>query len=291
MGAIRSAGIAAFAALLATASPVFPDPGERVISVGGSITEIVYALGQQERLVARDTTSNYPDAALDLPDVGYVRALSPEGVLSLDPGLILAEADAGPPETLDLLHEAQVPLVLIPDVPSGTGILDKIRAVGAALEVDTSALEAEISAQLDHAAARATAIADEDRKRVLFVLSGQGGRILAAGKGTEAAAVIELAGAINALDGFDGYKQVTDEAIVAAAPDAVLMMTRGGQALIDDDTLFAMPAIAATPAGKSRTAIRMGGQYLLGFGPRTALAVQDLADALYGKREDDPGNL
>lgn len=283
---------AAGAALLALALPASAEPAQRIVSIGGSITEIVYELGQQDRLIARDTTSNHPEAALDLPDVGYVRALSPEGVLSMDPELVLAEADAGPPEALAVLKEAQVPLALIPDEPTGAGIVEKIRAVGTALavEAEAAALAANVAAQLDRATTRADAI-EEERKRVLFILSGEGGRILAAGRNTEAAAVIEMAGAINALDGLKGYKPVSDEAIVQAAPDVILMMTRGGEAMMDDDALFALPAIAATPAGENRAVIRMGGQYLLGFGPRTAQAVQDLADTLYGEQDNDPGNL
>lgn len=278
-------------AVLATAAGA--DPAQRVVSIGGSITEIVYELGQQHRLIARDTTSTHPEPALDLPDVGYVRALSPEGVLSMNPGLVLAEADTGPPETLDVLREARIPLVLIPDAPTGAGILAKIRAVGAALEAETEAeaLARKVAAQLDRARSRSAAIPDDARLRVLFVLSGQGGRLLAAGQGNAAAAVIEMAGATNALDGFDGFKQVSDEAIIAAAPDAILMMTRGGVVMVEDSEILTMPAIAATPAGIEGRVIRMNGQYLLGFGPRTAQAVEDLTDALYGKEPDDPGNL
>ncbi|RKF14592.1 hemin ABC transporter substrate-binding protein [Roseovarius spongiae] len=278
---------------LVLAASAAAEPAQRIVSIGGAITEIVYQLGQQDRLVARDTTSIYPEAALELPDVGYVRALSPEGVLSMAPDLVLAEADAGPPATLDVLREARTPLALIPDSPTAAGIVEKIDAVGAALgaEAEADALAASVAAQLARAAARAGAVPEAGRKRVLFVLSGQGGRILAAGRNNEAATVIEMAGAINALDGFEGYKPVSDEAIVQAAPDAILMMTRGGEAMIDDATLFALPAIAATPAGENRAVIRMGGQYLLGFGPRTAQAVQDLADALYGKEADDTGAL
>lgn len=302
----RGSGIAALTALWVAAfggvlvgsvsaenAEIRATPHADIVSIGGSITEIVYELDQQHRLIARDTTSGYPEAALALPDVGYVRGLSPEGVLSMNPDLVLAEADAGPPEALDVLKEAGVRLVLIPDEPTGAGILEKIRAVGAALDVEARAevVADDVAAALERATARANAIAHEDRKRVLFVLSGQGGRILAAGRNTEAATVIGMAGAINALDGFEGYKPVSDEAIVQAAPDVILMMTRGGVVMVDDATLFAMPAIAATPAGENRAVIRMGGQYLLGFGPRTAEAVQDLTDALYGDQDDDPGNL
>lgn len=287
---MRLASILVAVTLAASAAA---DPAERIVSIGGSITEIVYALDQQHRLIARDTTSTWPETALHLPDVGYVRGLSPEGVLSVNPDLVLAEADAGPPEALAVLKEAGVPLMLIPDDPTGAGILEKIRAVGAALDVaaQAGALIDDVAAQLDRVTLRAEAIAEGERKRVLFVLSGEGGRILAAGRNTEAATVIGMAGAINVFDGFEGYKPVSDEAIVQAAPDVIVMMTRGGMVTVDDATLFEMPAIAATPAGENRAVIRMGGQYLLGFGPRTAQAVQDFADALYGEQDDEPGNL
>ena len=79
---------------------------DRVLSVGGSVTEIVYALGEGDRLVARDSTSSFPDSAVKLPDVGYMRALAPEGVLSVNPDLIIAEEGSGPQETIDVLREA-----------------------------------------------------------------------------------------------------------------------------------------------------------------------------------------
>lgn len=255
-----------------------------IVSAGGSITEIIYALGAQDRLVARDTTSTFPQEAQALPNVGYVRALSPEGVLAMKPGLILAEEDAGPPETLELLREANVPLVLIPDVPTSEGIATKIHAVGDALGVDEPAneLAKQVTAQMKVVADRAAEVPEHSRKRVLFVLSLQGGRILAAGHDTEASSVIELAGAVNAMNGFSGYKPVSEEAVIAAAPDIILMMDRRGAGMADDAAVLSLPALAATPAGQEAALIRMDGQYLLGFGPRTAQAVTELADRIYG---------
>ncbi|MEY8829810.1 hemin ABC transporter substrate-binding protein [Sedimentitalea sp. XS_ASV28] len=272
------------AALLAFVSGAVQAGDGNVVSAGGSITEIVYALGEQDRLIARDTTSTFPEEAQKLPNVGYVRALSPEGVLALRPGLILAEADAGPPETLDLLRDSGVPLVLIPDVPTTDGITAKIRAVGDALGATEPAdqLAQQVAAQMQLVAERAAGVPEESRKRVLFVLSLQGGRILAAGQETEASSVIELAGAVNAMNGFTGYKPVSEEAVIAAAPDIILMMNRGSAGMADDAAILAVPALAATPAGKDNSLIRMDGQYLLGFGPRTAQAVTELAERIYG---------
>ncbi|MEM9198479.1 MAG: ABC transporter substrate-binding protein [Pseudomonadota bacterium] len=258
---------------------------ERVLSVGGSITEIVYALGQGDRLVARDTTSSFPPEATALPDVGYMRRLSPEGVLSVGPDLILLDEGAGPPDALDVLRAARVPMVVVPDTPSREGILEKIHVIGEALGVDAKAkeLSAGIESDFDMAAAVVAGIPAPERARVLFILSTQGGRILAAGRNTSAAAIIELAGGINAVDAFEGYKPVTDEAVAAAAPDWILMMDRGGSHSAATDELVAMPALASTEAARNRAVIRMNGLYLLGFGPRTAQAIVDLNSAIYGE--------
>jgi iron complex transport system substrate-binding protein len=105
----------------------------RIVSIGGAITEILYALGLDHRVVAIDSTSFYPPQALrEKPNVGYMRALSPEGVLGLNPSLILATEDAGPKETITVLRAAGIPFVLVPDKYSGRSILEKIEIVAAA---------------------------------------------------------------------------------------------------------------------------------------------------------------
>jgi iron complex transport system substrate-binding protein len=261
----------------------------RVLSIGGSVTEIVHALGQGHRLIARDTTSTWPPEVTDLPDVGYARALSPEGVLSVAPDLILATQDAGPPETISVLRASGIPFISVPDAQNGPGILDKIATVGEALGVPdrARALIDETRAALDATRAETARIAPEDRKRVLFILSLQGGRVLAGGQNTQADGIIEMAGAVNAVTAFEGYKQMTDEAVIAAAPDAILMMTRGGDHVIEDEILLSLPAIRTTPAARTGTVIRMPGLYLLGFGPRTAQAARDLHAKLYSAAGTD----
>jgi iron complex transport system substrate-binding protein len=271
------------AAALAEEATAFADPS-RVVSIGGSLTEIVYALGEEHRLVARDSTSMYPEAVFQLPDVGYMRQLSPEGVLSVNPSGILALHGSGPREAVEVLKKASVPYVEIPDEFTHAGIVAKVRLVGKALGVADKAerLAARVDADLD-AAQKLTADVPQ-RRRVLFILSMQGGKIMASGTKTAADGVIALAGAVNAIDGFEGYKQLTDEAVITARPDVVLMMTRTGSGSHGgtEDELFAHPAIAATPAARDRRLIRMDGSYLLGFGPRTADAVKELARAFYG---------
>ena len=198
---------------------VFADPS-KIAAIGGSITEIVYALGEEKHLVARDSTSNYPKAAFDLPDVGYMRQLSPEGVLSVNPTGILALHGSGPKEAVDVLKKTSIPFIEVPEHYSHEGIIEKVRIVGKALGVDAKAevLAKALDAKLTAAEQQTASI--RERKRILFVLSMQGGKILAAGRETAADGIVKLAGGVNAVEGFSGYKQMSDEAIITARPTA-----------------------------------------------------------------------
>jgi iron complex transport system substrate-binding protein len=283
--------VAAFAAgpgvVLAEEKPAGTEiDTSRLVAIGGSITEIVYALGAGDRLVARDTTSTYPAEATKLPDIGYMRQLSPESVLSVDPTAVLAQEGSGPPEAMDVLKKAAVPLIVVPEKYSEDGILEKIRIVGEALgRLDAAEkLARTVREEIDAAEKRLTKI--KTQKRVLFILSAQGGKLLASGTGTAAYGIIRLAGAQNAIEEFEGYKQLSDEAVIGARPDAILMMTGGAPGGLGDEEILSQPGIAATPAGASKTLIRMDGLYLLGFGPRTASAVRELSSKLYPTLSD-----
>lgn len=270
------------ALLLALAAPLPAVAADRVVALGGSVAEIVAALGAADRLVARDTTTTWPPELTALPDVGYVRALSPEGVLSMAPDLILAEEGAGPPEAVSVLKTAGVAFVTVPETPTADGILEKISAVAAALDRTTEgeALVRRVAQGLDAAEARAASVAQP--KRVLFILSLTGGRVMAGGAGTAAEGILHLAGAENAAQGFTGYKQMTDEAVLEAAPDAILMMDREGDRAISDAQIASHPALSLTPAGEAGEILRMDGLLMLGFGPRTPEAAEKLHAILYG---------
>ncbi|WP_284393530.1 heme/hemin ABC transporter substrate-binding protein [Devosia yakushimensis] len=281
---LAAGAVVAFAALPAAAQDLHPfADNSRLVSIGGSLTEIIYALGEEGKLIARDSTATYPEAAVALPDVGYMRQLAPEGVLSVSPSALLVIEGSGPPEALDVLSHAGVDYQTVPEGFSHEGILVKVRAVGQALGVPDKAevLAGEIDAALKAVEARTADIAE--RKRVLFILSAQGGKIQASGTDTAADGIIALAGAVNAIDEYSGYKALTEEAIIEAAPDVILMMDRGGDHSASDADLIANPAIALTEAGRNHAIVRLDGAYLLGFGPRTAEAVSDLVDALYGE--------
>lgn len=180
----------------------------RLVVIGGSLLETVYALGEEGKLVARDSTGIYPPEAAALADVGYMRALSPEGVLGANPTALLVVEGAGPPETLDVLAKGSVPTVMVPDAYSHQGVLDKVAAVGAALGVPdkAAALAATLDAEMAAAEALTASIPDAERRRVLFVISAQDGKIRAAGDGTAANGIITLSGGINPLAGMGAIR-------------------------------------------------------------------------------------
>ncbi len=254
----------------------------RIVSIGGDVTEILYALGMDKRIVGIDTTSTYPlRAAAEKASVGYMRQLSAEGVLGLNPTLILTVEGAGPKETIAVLEAAHVPLVVARDTFTGEGIIEKVSVI----------------AQATGTAARGRCIIERVRadlgalgrlekvigkpKRVMFVLSFVSGRAMVSGRNTAADGIINLAGAVNAVTDYEGYKAINDEAVIAAKPDVILVIERGGPATLTADMVFAHPSFAVTPAGFNRSFVSMDGLYLLGFGPRTARAARDLAGALY----------
>jgi iron complex transport system substrate-binding protein len=255
---------------------------ERVVSIGGDVTEIVYALGQGKRLVGVDETSLYPVAETKaLPKVGYLRNLSAEGILSLKPELIIAASHAGPPAVLEQLKSAKIKVVMIPGEESIAGVLAKVDAVAAALAVPAKApeLKASIQKRMD---AIETALKPVDSKaKAMFLLAQGPGGAMAAGKGTAADSMIKLAHATNVAGGFDGYKPLTPESSIALAPEVIIVAEHAVGMLGGLDKLKARPEIAITPAAKNNRIVVMDALLLLGFGPRTPDAVANLARAVH----------
>ena len=260
--------------------PASADNG-RIVSIGGSVTEIVYALGAGSRLVAVDQTSLHPPGAQDLPDVGYLRALSAEPILSLAPDLVLVEADAGPPEVLTQLESAGVTVARMPDQPDIGGVQQKIREVAAALGLEEKGAELASRVGADHDRVIAQVGKVQTQPRVMFVLSAGRGAPLVAGEGTSAESIIGLAGGRNAISGFPDYRPLSPEAGVAASPDVILVTYRTMRLLGGVEGLVTLPGIVGTPAADSRRIVAIDGLLLLGFGPRTPEAVATLAEALH----------
>ncbi len=255
--------------------------GARIVSVGGTVTEIVYALGLGPRVVAVDTSSVFPVNATALPQVGYQRTLAAEGVASQRPTLLLLTSEAGPPPAVEQLRGLGVPLHVIPADASPEGAKEKIRLVAAALDAKAKGEELTRTLTAELAAAQALTARATSKPRVLFIYARGGGTLMVGGTGTPAAAMIQLAAGENAVSAFDGFKPLTAEAVTTVAPDVILVPSRGLVSLGGVDGLVAQPGIALTPAGKARRIVAMDDLLLLGFGPRLGSAVRELGILLH----------
>jgi len=272
-------GLAAMSLPAAAANP-------RIVSVGGGLTETLYLLGAQADLVGVDTTSLFPAAARALPSVGYARSLSAEGVLSLAPTLVVASEDAGPPAVLRQIEAARVPLHVLTSDHRVEGMLERTRRLAALCGREAAAnalvakLQTEWNATIERVAAQAKA-RNGPAPRVLFVMSHSPTQIQVAGDATGADAVIAYAGGRNALaGGFTGYKPLTPEAAIAAAPDVILATAQGVEAVGGVANLLKAPGLAQTPAGRAQRVVAIDALLLLGFGPRLPQVVAGLADSL-----------
>jgi iron complex transport system substrate-binding protein len=252
--------------LIAAAS----DAPQRVVALGGDITEIVYALDAQQGLVGVDSTSMWPAAARQLPDVGYVRQLAAEGVLALRPQLILATHDAGPPQVMTQLRDAGVRIETMPTTHTPAAVVAKVQQVGRLLGRDAAAGVLVNRIEGDYAALAKAVAAMPQHPRVVFLLSAGSGSPMAAGQDTAAASAIALAGGVNVAQDFVGYKAISPESLAALAPDVIVLMSERSEALGGVEGVLKLPGVALTPAGRAHRIEFVDGQALLGFGPRNA---------------------
>lgn len=254
----------------------------RIVSIGGALTEIIYELDAQDLLVAVDTTSTYPKSAMaDFPNVGYMRTLSAEPILSLNPDLVMVSSDAGPPQVFDQLREAGAEVVIIDDTPSVAGIYAKIRRVSSLIDREDQGLRLVESLKVDFKEAMNLMAQLEEKPRVLFLMSVGVGAPMAAGAATSADTMIKLAGALNIMSEMNGYKSVSPESIVVGAPEFILVPQRAFDIYGSADAVFELPELMATPAARDKKLLVFDGLYLTGFGPRTVSAVLDLANQLH----------
>ncbi len=250
--------------------------GTRLITLFGDLTEIVYALGAEEYLVARDTSSVYPAAAEDLPNLGFAGALNAEAMLALAPTLVIGRELAGPEGVLEQLREAGVEVVLLDELTGLDAPQIKIRAIGEALGIPQTA-EA-LAQDVERRLAEVMAETGESERplRVLLVYVRRGGLQLT---GDHAQTIIEAAGGIDAAmeAGIEGWQALTPEALVAIDPEVYLVLDLGLDVIGGIEGLLEIPGVAETRAGRARRVISMPDLYLLGFGPRLPEAIADLS--------------
>tara|TARA_B100001079_G_scaffold239426_1_gene223657 strand:- start:607 stop:1476 length:870 start_codon:yes stop_codon:yes gene_type:complete len=257
---------------------------DRITVAGGSVTEILYFLGSEDKIIAVDVTSNYPEEAQNFPSIGYVRNLSAEGILSLKPSIIIGEDDMGPPSVIDQIKRTGIDIYVIQENHTSEGIIDKIKCIGNILgkKEKTSKLIEDVINPLKNELDIKSNNPNLDNVKVMFILSMDSGTPVVSGKKTSADGFINMTGASNAFKDFEGWKPVGTESIIDAAPDFILISNRGAHSYSDLDKISEHPSIKYTPAALNGNIIALDGMEMLGFGPRTISSALKLSDIFTG---------
>lgn len=260
------------------------------IDISGTIAATVFALGLGDQVVGRDASTQFAGTQ-DLPVVTQSgHTLNAEAILELAPTVVLTDTTIGPKEVRQQLRDAGIDVVVI----SSDRRLDTTDAlvteIAAALGVPTrgAALIERLNGELDDALAEIAEVAPaqaSDRARMLFLyVRGSANVYYIFGEDSGADSLIDAVGGVDVAEeiGWEGMKPMTAEALVAAQPDVLVMMTDGLESVDGIDGLIErIPALAETPAGANRRVIDMADSEILSFGPRSAEIIRALARALY----------
>ncbi|MGH1563449.1 heme/hemin ABC transporter substrate-binding protein [Mumia sp. DW29H23] len=265
---------------------------ERVLALDqyGTLSQIVFELGLGDLLVGRDISTQFTQAQ-DLPLVTHNgHELNGEAILDLSPDLIITDTSLGPWDVVEQVRDAGVPVVVVDSKRNLDNVAELTDQVATALGVPQVGKQLAKRTADEVAAVRATVAekapsAVQDQLRTVFLyVRGQSGVYYMFGEGSGADALISATGAYDVSKeiGWKGMKPLNDEGIVAAQPDAILMMSKGlDSAGGVDGLLERYPALANTPAGQNRRFITMPDSQILSFGPRSADVINALAVAMY----------
>lgn len=257
---------------------------ERIVSLNGSTTEILFALGIGEKVVGCDASSTYPKGVREkLPSVGYQYGLNAEGILSLKPTLVIGRDDVKPPQVVKQLRMAGTTVLLLKEPRNFKSARERILTIGKAVNCKKKAeelaktLDQDIKKLEEKLALRK----EKPKLKALFMYLRGTQTAIVLGKETSADAMFSIVGVDNAAGDIKGNKPMTSESVVDAQPDVYVLFTTGLESVGGVDGLLKIPGLAHTPAGRNRRVVAMSGQYLSGFGPRCGKAALDLFTGIY----------
>ncbi|XDD48574.1 hemin ABC transporter substrate-binding protein (plasmid) [Leptospira sp. WS39.C2] len=251
---------------------LFAETKDRIVSVNGTVTEIIYALQVNPLLVAVDSTSYYPKETSSLPNVGYQRTLTTEGILSFKPTFLIGLETAGPKQTIQNLRDTNIKVTLFADEYQLDTPAKRVLEIGKLFgkEKEAETLAKQIRTQIQSLKLKKTNV------KVLFIYSRNPSSVFISGTGTAAHSMIELSGAKNAITEFIEYKPLTTEALVKANPDIILMPEKSAEGFGGTNAIWGIQGIELTRAGKEKNLILVDDLLLLGFGPRLPIVLKTL---------------
>jgi len=251
---------------------------ENIVSLNGTVSEVLAALELEDAIVGTDVTSTYPASLQSKPKLGHNQSVNVEGILALDPRKVMALSTDMKPEVIEQLKTAGVQVQLfdrefsvegtrqlIRQVADSTGRAEAGKIVIEKLDRDISTLKTDNSSS----------------PKVLFIYARGSGTMMVAGEGTAMEKMIQLAGGQNAVSGFKDFKPLTGEALVAANPDVILLFESGLESLGGPEGIYDVQGVKETNAGKNKKVVTMDGALLSGFGPRVGEAIRELSDKIH----------
>lgn len=244
----------------------------KIVSLNGTLTEILCEADLGKNIVGVDVTSVYPENINSVPKVGHVKSLNAEGIIGLNPTIVIGKEDEIKPELVEQLKSAGIQVYLFKQEYTVDGTKNLVNEVCAALKKED--LAKNICQQIDEDLKAVTNA--EQKPKVLFIYARGAGTLMVAGENTQMQSIIEFAGGENAAKGFSDFKPLTPEALLEANPDILLMFSSGVESLSGNDGVWEIPGMLETNAGKNKALISMDGLYISGFGPRLGKAIVEL---------------
>lgn len=255
---------------------------ERIVSIGGDVTEIIYALGAEQALVGRDSTSIAPLAAQQLPDVGYMRQLNAEGILALKPTKVISSEVAQPSAVFEQLKSAGITIERVPFEYSPESVIHKIQLIGKLVNKPQQAVKLAEKFTNELKAVSSSPL----NVRVLFILNHAGSNYMAAGQNTVADTAIRLIGATNAMQNSVRFSPISQEGVIAARPDLLVLTKMSLESLGSIDKLWELPGMSLTPAAKKQNVIVVDDLAVLGFSLTTPTELLKMRQAAEQVRHD-----
>jgi len=253
----------------------------KIVSTNGTLSEILVGLGFEDNIVGVDVASTYPASLQQKPKIGHNRDISTEGVLGLGPDLVIGISDVVKPQVAEQIRAAGTRFMLFHHEYSEAGAKQLIRAVADSLGQVSKGDSLLRAVEADLARADSITAQAQGKPKVLFIYARGTGTMMVAGQRTQLDEIIKLAGGVNAVQGFEDFKPLTSEAVIAANPDVILLFDSGLSSLGGIDGLLQVQGIAETNAGKNQKVVEMDGQFLTGFGPRLGKAIIELAKKIH----------
>ncbi len=251
---------------------------ERIISTDAAVTEILVSLGVVDNIVATDVTSKVEGA--NLPSVGYHRTLPTEGMLSLNPTLVIGSENMGPKSTIETIQAAEIDVLQLPEASNVEELSFNIITIGERLNYQAQAEEVVLKVEMLDKALQEAALPRSTK--VAFVMAMKGSKMRLAGRGTNAASVIELLGATSVAE-YDGYRSISAEGLLALEPEIIIVTGRTASTDLVNTLMADIPLLAYTPAGEADQIIQMdAGALIAGITINTLEALIVLCEQLRG---------